>query len=293
MGAYFCVCPLLHAQEINAQVVVTHLKVDQSSNAVFQDLQKSLLDFINNRQWTNMQFRRNERINCVFNITVENYIEADKRFECVLRVQATRPVYNSGYTTTLFSNQDDTVTFNYQEFDKLDFRADLIDNELTALVAYYIYLIIGIDEDAMAPLGGTEYLETARTIVNNAQNLSSSGWKAFGNLKSRYTIINDILDSGMEPWRRLQYKYFRDGLDTMAENSERGRAAIADAIALLGEAHADKPLSQLPELFTEYKSDEIVQIFKKKGSMSEREKVVETLLNINASKSSEWSEILN
>ncbi|MBR1889366.1 MAG: DUF4835 family protein [Alloprevotella sp.] len=293
MGTFLCMCPFLHAQELDAKVVVTHLNVDQSSSSVFEDLQKALNEFINNRQWTNMQFRRNERIACTFNITVNEYSDADHHFACTLRVQATRPVFNSSYTTVLFSTQDDSFNFNYQEFDNLDFRADVIDNELTALIAYYVYLIIGLDEDAMSPEGGTDYLEVARTIVNNSQSLSSHGWKAFNNLKNRYTIINDMLDNSMSPFRQLQYKYFREGLDTMAENAERGRATIAESIGLLTQAHENKPLSELPELFTEYKSDELIQIFKGKGTSSERESVVEQLTNINASKSPEWAEIID
>lgn len=285
-------CPILHSQELNAKVVVTHRQVDQSSTSVFEDLEKSLNEFINNRQWTNMQYRTNERIDCTFNITVESYSDVDKHFSCVLRLQATRPVYGSSYTTTLFGTQDDSFSFNYQEFDKLDFRPDVIDNELTALVAFYVYLIIGLDEDAMTPLGGTEYLEICRTIVNNSQSLSSHGWKSFNNIKNRYSLINDMLDGSLEPMRQLQYKYFREGLDHMYVNAERGRGVITEAIQLLSQAHENKPLSALPEMFTEYKSDEIVQIFKDKGTMSERERIHEILININASKAQEWNKII-
>lgn len=291
VGALFSGIHKASAQEIDARITVNHQKIDQTSSSVFETLQKDLTEFVNTRQWTTMQFKRGERISCTFNITVNKYSSSEHKFECTLSVQSVRPVYNASYTTTTFSTQDKTFNFTYQEYDKLDFRPDVIDNELTALVAYYVYLIIGIDGDAMSPLGGTEALTTAQTIVNNAQSLSSKGWKAFEDEKNRYAIINDFLDSGLEPLRQLQYTYYREGLDTMAENADRGRAAITQALGLLKQAHENKPLSQLPLLFTEYKADEIVNIYAGKGTSSEREEMREILSNINASKNSDWNKM--
>ena len=238
-----------------------------------------------------MQFRKNERIRCTFNIIVNKYNESDNSFECTLSVQSVRPVYNSAYTTTAFSIQDPSFNFRFQQYDKLEFRPDVIDNELTALIAYYSYLIIGIDNDTMSPLGGTDALTVAQSIVNNAQSFPSKGWKAFDDSKNRYAIINDMLDSGMEPFRRMQYKYYREGLDIMAENADRGRAAITEAIGLLQKSHENKSLSSLPQVFTDIKADELVNIYKGKGTTTEKEKIVEILSNINASKNSSWRQM--
>lgn len=284
-------CTQMKAQELEAKVNVNHQKINQSSTAVFDDLQQQLTEFINTRQWTNMQFRKNERIRCTFNIIVNKYNESDNSFECTLSVQSIRPVYNSAYTTTAFSIQDPSFNFRFQQYDKLEFRPDVIDNELTALIAYYSYLIIGIDNDTMSPLGGTDALTVAQSIVNNAQSFPSKGWKAFDDSKNRYTIINDMLDSGMEPFRRMQYKYYREGLDIMAENADRGRAAITEAIGLLQKSHENKSLSSLPQVFTDIKADELVNIYKGKGTTAEKEKIVEILSNINASKNSSWRQM--
>ena len=284
-------CTQVRAQELEAKVNVNHQKINQSSTAVFDDLQQQLTEFINTRQWTNMQFRKNERIRCTFNIIVNKYNESDNSFECTLSVQSVRPVYNSAYTTTAFSIQDPSFNFRFQQYDKLEFRPDLIDNELTALIAYYAYLIIGIDNDTMSPLGGTDALTVAQSIVNNAQSFPSKGWKAFDDSKNRYAIINDMLDSGMEPFRRMQYKYYRDGLDIMAENADRGRAAITEAIGLLQKSHENKSLSSLPQVFTDIKADELVNIYKGKGTTAEKEKIIEILSNINASKNSSWRQM--
>lgn len=284
-------CTQMKAQELEAKVNVNHQKINQSSTAVFDDLQQQLTEFINTRQWTNMQFRKNERIRCTFNIIVNKYNESDNSFECTLSVQSVRPVYNSAYTTTAFSIQDPSFNFRFQQYDKLEFRPDVIDNELTALIAYYSYLIIGIDNDTMSPLGGTDALTVAQSIVNNAQSFPSKGWKAFDDSKNRYAIINDMLDSGMEPFRRMQYKYYREGLDIMAENVDRGRAAITEAIGLLQKSHENKSLSSLPQVFTDIKADELVNIYKGKGTTAEKEKIVEILSNINASKNSSWRQM--
>jgi hypothetical protein len=284
---------ILRGQELDARVIVNRGQVQGTSNSLYENLEKSITELLNDRQWTTMQFKRSERISCTFNITVTKYVESENRFECKLMVQSIRPVYNSSYTTTLFATQDANFNFIYQEYDKLDFRADVIDNDLTAMLGYYAYLIIGMDLDAMAPLGGTEVLRMAQTVTNNAQSLTASakGWKAFEDGKSRYAIINDYLDSGMTPLRQLQYKYHREGLDVMAENVERGRAAITEAIDLLAEARSNKPMSMWPQLLTEYKRDELVGIFAGKGTAKDKEKIYNTLSSINASQNSAWNQL--
>ncbi len=281
------------AQELRAKVAVNHQSVQGTNTSVFDNLETTLNQLMNEQRWTNQQYSPNERITCSFNITINKYTEAENKFEGTLTVQSSRPVFNSTYTTTVFNFKDATFTFTFQEFDRLEFRIDQIDNELVALMAYYAYLIIGWDMDTMAPSGGTEVLRNAQTIVNNAQNLTSKGWKAFESSKNRYTIINDYLDGGMEPLRQLQYQYYRNGLDEMATNSERGRANVTEALELLKKAKENKPLSALPQLFTEIKRDELVNIYKGKGNATEKENLYELLMSINPSFSSYWHKLKN
>ena len=277
------------AQEIDARININYKKIQGSSTSVFETLKTALTEFINERQWTTLQFKRNERINCNFNITVNAYDEAANSFECALMVQSNRPVFNSNYTTTVFSTNDPNFNFNYQEYDQIEFRPDVLDNNLTAVIAYYVYLMIGMDLDTMSPLGGTELLKMAQNIVNNAQSLNYKGWKAFEDSKNRHAIITDMLDGGMEPFRRMQYSYSREGLDVMAENAERGRAGITAAMELLQKARENKSMSMLPELFTEYKRDELVGIYnKEKTNAQERLTVSEILSRINPSQNSYW-----
>lgn len=283
----------LRAQELDARVSINHQQVQGTSTSVFETLKTSLEQFLNDRQWTQMQFKRNERISCNFAITVKSYSPSENTFQGSLNVQSTRPVYGSSYTTTCFAFNDPNFNFTYQEYDQLDFRPDVIDNNLTALLAYYVYLIIGFDMDSMAPLGGTEYLQQAQDIVSNAQSMSEKGWKAFEDSKNRHAIITDLLDGGMQPFRQLQYAYNRQGLDLMSENVERGRAGVTEAMELLRQARENKSMSMLPQVFTEYKRDELLRIYVGHGTAKEKESIVELLSRINPSQNSYWRQINN
>ena len=256
----FC-CTKSFAQELDARVTVNHSKVQGTNTSVFDDLEKNITEFLNNRRWTGQQYEE---------------------------LMVIRPVYNSSYTTVEYSVKDEDFDFTYHEFDKLEFRVDQINNDLTAMLGYYAYLIIGIDNDTMSPEGGTTSLKTALDIANSAQNLNGKGWKTTGSDHNRYAIINDMLDGSMEPFRKMQYTYYREGLDVMAENSENGRNKISEAIKLLDEAHKNKRLSKLPQLFTEYKRDELVNIYQGQGTSQEKEQLYNILSNINASYNTYW-----
>ena len=214
------------AQELNAKVTINHNQVQGTDASVFDDLSQTLTQFINDRQWTNLQFQKNERIPCNFNITVTKYDNSSNVFTCKAVIQATRPVYNSSYTSTLYNNTDNDFNFEFAQFDQIQFNDENVDNQLTALVAYYAYLIIGLNLDSFAPMGGEDILQLCMNLANNAQNLNYPGWKAFDNSRNRFAIINDYLDGAMKPFRQLQYNYYRNGLDEMATNAERGRANI-------------------------------------------------------------------
>lgn len=280
-----------YAQELDARVTINHQQVQGTSTSVFETLKTTLEQFLNERQWTNMQFKKNERITCNFAITIKKYSPSENTFQGSLNVQCTRPVYGATYTTTCYAFNDPNFNFTYQEYDQIDFRQDVIDNNLTATLAYYVYMMIGYDMDSMAPLGGTECFKVCQNIVTGAQGMSEKGWKAFDDSKNRYAQITDLLDGGMEPYRQMLYKYHREGLDVMSENVERGRAAITQALDLLNKAHENKTMSALPQLFTEYKRDELMNIYKGHASSQEKEKVVNILTRINASQSSYWRDI--
>ena len=280
------------AQELMAKVNINHSQIQGTDASVFENLQQTLEQFLNERQWTNLQFQNNERINCSFSITVTKYDKATNLMTCNAMIQANRPVFNSAYTTTLYNNKDNEFNFEFSQFDQLDFNEEFIDNQLTALLAYYALLLIGIDLDSFAPMGGDDVLQRCMVIANNAQNLNFPGWKAFDSDRNRYAIINDYLDPGMRPFRQLQYDYYRLGLDEMANNVDRGRTNITTAIEeLLQKCHKDKPMSLLPQIWTDYKRDELANIYKGKGTQKEKESVYEILFSINASQKTAWDKI--
>ena len=283
----------MEAQELQVKININSSQVEGSDKSVFENLQQTLEQWMNDRQWTELQFQKNERINVTFNITVSKYDKSNNRFTCTAMIQANRPVYNSAYTTTLYNNKDGDFNFDFAQFDQLNFNEEMVDNQLTALMAYYAYLIIGLDLDSFGPLAGTEILQRCMNLANNAQDLGFPGWKAFEDSKNRFAIINDYLDEAMKPFRQLQYDYYRKGLDEMSNNAERGRTNVSEALELLKQAHQDKPLSMLPQIWTDYKRDELANIYKGKGTQKEKEAVYNILFNLNASQSESWNKIKN
>ena len=284
----------LRAQELQVKVNINHSQISGTDISVFENLQQTIEQFINERQWTPLQFQKYERIQCSLNITVLKYNRDDNHFECSALIQANRPVYNSTYTTTLFNNKDDNFHFAYAQFDQLNFNDEIVDQPLTALLAYYAYLIIGLNLDSFAPMGGTDILQRCMNLVNNAQEFGYPGWKSFEDSRNRFAIINDYLDESMRPFRQLQYDYYRKGLDEMSNNAERGRTEISDALENdLQSAHENKPLSLLPQIWTDFKRDELVNIYKGKGTQKEKERIYNLLMSLNASQNMAWENIKN
>jgi hypothetical protein len=282
----------VRAQELQVKININTQQVEGSDKSVFDNLKQTLEQWMNDRQWTELQFQKHERIVCNFNLTVTKYNKSENAFECTAMIQANRPVFNSSYNSTLYNNKDGDFNFQFAQFDQLNYNDEMVDNQLTALMAYYAYLIIGLDMDSFAPLGGTDVLQRCMNLVNNAQSLGFPGWKSFEDKRNRFAIINDYLDEQMKPFRQLQYDYYRLGLDEMANNADRGRVNITEALEKgLKVAHEQKPLSLLPQIWTDYKRDELANIYQGKGTQKEKEAVYDLLLNINASQTNAWDQI--
>ena len=292
-GGLLCCSPsTISAQELQAKITINHAQISGTEKGVFDNLQQTLQQFVNNRQWTHLQFQKNERIICNFNITVTKYDRDQNLFTCKALIQANRPVFHSAYTSTLYNNVDDNFTFRFAEYDQLEFNEQQIDNQLTALFAYYAYLIIGINLDSFAPKGGEDILQRCMNLTNNAQNLDYPGWKAFSDDRNRYAIISDYLDGALEPFRLLQYDYYRKGLDEMANNAERGRTEITAALETgLKKAKENRPLSLLPQIWTDFKKDELANIYRGKGTQKEKESIYELLFSINPSQNKYWDQV--
>ena len=248
--------------ELNARVTINSDKVQGSDKQVFTTLQEALMEFINNRRWTDATFGINERIDCSFTIIISE--QTDNSFTGEIQVQASRPVYNSSYTTNLFNFRDTELNFEYTQFEPLEYTENTLNSNLTATLVYYIYIILGLDFDSFSPLGGRVYFDQAQQIVNLAQSQGSwNGWRAFEKDDNRHGLITALTDNASETFRNFWYTYHRKGLDEMAGNPDRGRTTIIEALPALQEVKSVRPTSVLLRLFSDSKLDELVLIYSK------------------------------
>lgn len=276
-------------EELNAKVTLNRTKVQSADSEVFEQLQAGITQFLNERKWTANNYEEEERIDCTFNFVVDKY-SPDGSFTCSLIVQATRPVYGSTYSTTTFKYEDKAITFTYQPYDRLEFNEDNLDNNLTAVLAFYAYMIIGFDMDSMGDLGGSEWLNKAQNIANNAQTLGDGGWRASSSDNNRYAIIDDYMNGALEPVRKLMHKYHRFGLDVMYKNVANGRKAITQSMKMLKQAYDDRSLAYFPKLFLEYKNEELLNIYSQ-GAIKERMDVQKIVTTIDASLTTSWEKL--
>ncbi len=258
------------AQEINARVTINSSQVQGSNKQVFTTLQNALMEFINNRKWTDATFSVNERIESTFTINISE--QQDNAFKGTLQIQARRPVYNSGYSTNLLNFQDRQIDFEYIEFEQLEYTENMLNSNLTAVIVYYIYLILALDFDSFSPMGGTAFLQTAQQIVNMAQAQSSwVGWKAFESNSNRHGVITAMTDNTSEAFRNMWYMYHRRGLDEMAANPDRGRTTVIESLPALKEIKSARPTSVILQMFADAKLTEVIAIYTKATVQEKKE----------------------
>lgn len=278
------------AQELNCTVNINSDQVQGTNKSVFNTLQKSISELINNRKWTELTFANSERIECTMSIIVKK-VEGDV-FTAEIQVQSRRPVYNSTYNSPLFNYKDNDFSFNYKEFDQLEINANTITSNLTAVLAYYVYIIIGYDLDSYSRMGGTPAFQAAESIVNAAQGADlGKGWKAFESTKNRYALINNLLDEAFKKYRNYFYEYHRLGLDEMTINATNGRARIAEGLSLLREANRARPSAIVISSFLDAKNDELINIFSK-ATTTEKTDAVQVLSDINPTQTSKYEQML-
>lgn len=283
----------LSAQELKCTVTVNSDKVQGSNKSMFTTLQQSMEEFINTTKWTNLTFQEKERIECSMMLVVsavqDNIVIGE------LTCQSRRPVYGSSYSSPLLNIKDNNFVFTYQESDRLDYQEAVFTTNLTAMIAYYCYLILGHDMDSFSRLGGTPFFQVCENIVNAAQSASlemseAAGWKAFDSNRNRYALVNNLMDEAFKKYREYYYEYHRLGLDEMAANVANGRARIAGGITTLKEANRARPATYIVNTFLDAKSDELVNIFQG-GTDAEKKTVYETLIDIDPTRQSVYDKI--
>lgn len=280
---------LTFAQEFNCSITVSSPQIQGTDRSVYQTLQSSLYEFVNQRKWTSYSFRGEERIECTMMITVKERISTDE-FKATINVQLRRPIYKTSYNSVLLNYIDKDFIFRYVENETLEYQDNAHTSNLTSVIAYYCYIMLGLDFDSYSPNGGTMYYEKAQAVVNTAQSAPESGWKAFESLKNRYWLVENLLNSSYSPIRQFLYSYHRMGLDQMADNVEMGRSEITQSLDFLRKASREKPGLFLLQLITDAKRDEFINVYSKASPM-DATKAMNTLKEIDPANSSKYDKI--
>lgn len=250
----------VQAQELNCRVQVIAPQIANVEASIFESLEENIQEFMNGRRWTNDEFQFEERIECTMQITISE-APSPTSFRGNIQVQSSRPVYNSDYNSAMLLVNDGDFEISWDGSSNIQFSIDQYRDNLSSILAYYAYMILGMDYDSMALEGGTAHYLKAQTIVANAQNSGPTGWKASQGNQNRYWLVENMLSQTFRPVRNCLYYYHRMGLDQLFEDVEAGRLAMADALIEMRQTHRIRPSSYNLQLFFLAKSDEILKVF--------------------------------
>lgn len=278
----------VNSQELNCTVSIDALQTGQPNLQIFRTLETQLREFVINTNWTDREYKNQERIDCNMTLVVSQY-DGDT-FNATLQIQSSRPIFDSTYDSPVYNYFDKQVSFSYKEFEPLSFNINSFESNLVSVVAFHIYTILGLDADTYIPNGGSSYFEIAKQITNTAASSNYSGWKASDGNQSRYTYNDALISSVYREFHDAMYEYHREGLDIMASNPKQAKEKIADAVTTLKSINDRRPNSYLVRTFFDAKSDEIQAIFSG-GPQVDVTKLIENLNRIAPTKRSNWSEI--
>ncbi len=282
----------LPAQEMLFSVKVNTQKLQTVEPRVFKTLENTLLEFLNNQKWTEDSFEPEERIECNLLLTIQEELSPTS-FKANLAIQASRPIFGSDQSSLMLNHLDNELVFDYQEYDPIQYSRNTFNDNLSAVLSFYVFVILGMDYDSFAPFGGEKYFQNAQEIVATLpQNIADGdgGWNSLKSDKNRFWIIENVLSPRVRPYRQAMYDYHRQALDIMSENVDAGRAIMMDAIeAIKGVAQA-YPNAIIMQMFVNSKSEEIIEIFKR-GSRQEKDKVVRAMTRLDASNAGKYRAI--
>ncbi len=280
----------MKAQEFICQVSVSSPQVQGTDRTVYQEMQTALYELVNSKKWTPYNFRHEEKLECKLQITISDRISNDE-FKGTMSIQLGRPVYRTSYVSPVLNYMDRNIQFRYLEGQNLEYADNQFTSNLTSLIAFYVYMFLGMDFDTYSLYGGSQFFQKAQSVVNVSQNTPEAGWKAFESMKNRYWLIENMLNSSYSGIREAMYRYHRLGLDVMTENMDIGRAAIMESIELLRKVNREKPNLFLLQLILEAKADELVNIFSQASPM-DKTKAVNTLKEIDPANASKYQKIM-
>ena len=282
--------PVVHAQEFNCTVSVIAPQIQSIPKCIWQSMETAIRELMNARRWTNRNYTQAERIDVNMLITINEQQGLD-RFKGSIQLIYARPVFNTDYNSPVIDLKDEDLEFSFLENTQIDFSPDRFSNNLSHVLGFYAYFILGVDADTYSSMGGSEYYAVAQTIVNNAQNASEAGWKAFENTKNRYWLIDNQQQAVFRPLRECLYIYHREGFDLMSGKMEEARTNIASAIEKLRTVHQVKPSSYNMQVFFQAKVNELVELFKPVPAQ-EKTKLFTTLQIIDPGRISQYQNMM-
>ena len=279
----------LRAQELNVTVTLNTPNLVNVDPSVFKTLESDIETFMNQRQWTDDFFEQEEKINVNIQLTIEEELSATS-FKGRLSIQSTRPIYNSGEETVMLNHQDKQISFGYEQFQPLDFTENQYTDNLTSILAFYAYLVLGMDYDSFAPFGGEPYFQKAQSIVNTVPGSVTGtfkGWTASDGRRSRFSIMETLLSPRSRRLRQANYDYNRQALDIMAEEPTAGRAVMLDAIKTVQEVNRNFPNAVAVQMFANSKGPEIIEVFKL-ATPQEKNQVIAAMNGLDPAQASEY-----
>lgn len=277
------------AQELRCNVTVSGRGIEGANQNLFRTMQSDLYEFMNNRKWTDHVYSYDEKIKCNILIRLDEQVSSDE-FKGSIQVQLTRPIYNSDYTSTILNIKDNDFQCQYQEYQPLEFNETSNRNNLTNILAYYAYVILGFDYDTFSEEGGTEFFIKAQSIVGNSQNASEKGWRSFESERNRYWLIENVLNQSYSSYRACMYNYHRMGLDMMSARVEEGRANVASSLRDIQKVFRRRPSTYIVQMFFDAKADELANIFSK-SYPDERNRVMAILNEVDPSNARKYEKI--
>jgi len=279
------------AQELRCRVNIQYNEIANADKDMYNTLRSTIEDFMNSQVWTTQTFEEQEKIEVKLSLRIT--AQSSKNFTGTLQVQSSRPVYNSTYTTTLFNHVDDKISFQYEENEPLEFSENAFVSNLSSTLAYYAYLVIGLDFDSFSPNGGMEYFQKAQNVVTAAQANDEAGWSSSSrDDKTRYWLVENLLNSTYSSFHTAMYKYHRLGLDVMYDKPEEGRKEVYNGVAELEKVFKQKPSSYLLTAFFYAKKDEIIQMYSE-GNPDEKNRMVTLAKKLNPSNINDYEKILS
>ena len=279
----------LNAQELFCNIQVNASQIQTSDRKVFQTLQTAIYEFVNNTKWTSASIKNEERIECTFLINIKEKVSNDE-FKASIQIQSTRPIYGTSYKSTMLNYLDNNFRFRYLEYQSLEFNENTHLSNLTSVLAYYVYIVLGLDFDTFSEYGGAPYFIKAQNIVNNAQNAREIGWKAFESDKNRYWLVHDLLDTRYEEIHNCYYRYHRVGMDILSEKTDDARYEITEALEELRGIYRDNPSAFILKIFFDAKADEITKIYSE-AFPNEQARIIKLLTEIDPANSAKYQAI--